>query len=484
MKGRVLTNDMLELIVSSFAFLVMGMFFGNLILIVLGLFPILFLTLSLLIGQPGDVEIARRGEDQKVWVDDQIGDTVTVSVRGGVGLVTIGDRLPKSFRLDDGTNFKALWKGRKDAEASFTYKATCAKRGLYELASVAWETRHPLGITENRIGGYPAPRTYIVQPRTLFVRRIRERKALTRVPMPMEARIKFGVPTTDFREIRDYSSGDSYRMINWKATARMSPASPQPLQVNEYEKEGKKVVWIFLDSASHMALGTTVKNTLEYAVQAALGLTNFYLSRESRVGLCIYDYDAYRWKGTFNGSKLGADMGTALTSMFQIEKPVPAADSWAGRPSMRTLLRRRIVLPDLGKRQHFKIMREMLNVDIKYSDESLKEAIHSCRGHIIGTLPLFIIITLIDAEKTEGLFEGIRELHKYTGRLMRRPSVIIFDIRGYSIAAQSEEEELAAEMLEFHNRPVYASLRRLGATVVTWNPKTQAFAKALIEQKA
>jgi hypothetical protein len=151
---------------------------------------------------------------------------------------------------------------------------------------------------------------------------------------------------------------------------------------------------------------------------------------------------------------------------------------------MRTLLRRRIVLPDLGKRQEFKIMREMLNVDIKYSDESLKEAIHSCRGHIIGTLPLFIIITMIDAEKTEGLFDGIREFHKYTGRLMRRPSVIVFNIRGYSVAAQSEEEEMAAEMLEFHNRQVYISLRRLGATVVTWNPKTQSFAKALIEQRA
>jgi len=483
-KGRVLTHDMLELIVSSFAFLVLGMFFGNLILIVLGLFPILFLTFSLLIGQPRDVEIARLGEDQKVWVEDQIGDTVTASVGGGVGLVTIGDRLPNSFRLDEGTNFKVLWKGRKDAEVSFGYRATCAKRGIFELDSVAWETRHPLGITENRIGGDPAPRTYIVQPRTLFVRRIRERKALTRVPMPMEARIKFGVPTTDFREIRDYASGDSYRKINWKATARRSPSSPQPLQVNEYEKEGKKVVWIFLDSASHMALGTTVKNTLEYAVQAALGLTNFYLSRECRVGLCIYDYDAYKWRGSFRGSRLGADVGGALTSMFQIEKPAPTAEDWAERPSMRTLLRRRIVLPDLGKRQQFKIMREMLNVDIKYSDESLKEAIHSCRGHIIGTLPLFIIITMIDAEKTEGLFDGISELHKYTGRLTRHPSVIVFNIRGYSVAAQSEEEEMAAEMLEFHNRQVYASLRRLGATVVTWNPKTQAFAKALIEQRA
>ena len=477
-----LTRDTLELVVSSFAFLVFGMFLGNLILIVLGLFPTIFLAISLLIGQPEEVVVERGGEDLKVWVDEQVGDTLTVSVRRGVGLVTVGDRLPKSFRLDEGTNFKVLWKGVKDAEASFSYKATCAKRGLYELDSVAWETRHPLQITQNRLEAYPAPRTYMVQPKPFFVKRIRERKALTRVPMPMEARIKFGVPTTDFLEIRDYMSGDSYRMINWKATARLLSASPRPFQVNEYEREGKKVVWIFLDSAFHMALGTTVKNTLEYAIQAALGLTHFYLSRECRVGLCIYDYDAHEWEGPLQRTQPAQDLEPALASVEQIEEAIPAAE--AAPSGARPQLRRRIILPDIGRRQQFKIMREMLNVDIRHSDESLKEAIHSCRGHIIGTRPLFIIITMIDAAKTRGLLSGIRELHRYSSRLRQRhPSIIVFNILGYSVAAQSEEEEMTAELLEFHNRPIYAALKRLGATVVTWNPRTQSFARALIGRR-
>jgi len=479
----VITRDVQELIVSSFAFLIVGMFMGNLILLVLGLFPIIFLAVGLIIGQPAEVEIRREGEDLKVWVDGQVGDTITVSVRGGVGLVTVGDRLPKSFKLDEGSNFRVLWKGLGDLEASLSYRATCAKRGLYQLDSVAWETRHPLGVTQNMLGDYPAPREYIVQPRPLFVRRIRERKALTRVPMPMEARIKFGVPTTDFLEIRDYVSGDSYRMINWKATARMLSASPRPLQVNEYEKEGKKMVWIFLDSASHMALGTTVKNTLEYAIQAALGLTHFYLSRECRVGLCIYDYDAYQWEGSFQRTRPAPDR-LPLDSVEQMETPVQAEEVKAAPPGVRSQVRRRIVFPDIGRRQQFRITREMLNIDIGYSDESLKEAIHSCRRHIIGTRPLFIIITMVDAERTRGLLDGVRELNRYSGRLRQRPSILVFNVRGYSVAAQSEEEVMASELLEFHNRPVYATLRRLGATVVTWNPRTQSFAQALIQQGA
>ena len=72
---------------------------------------------------------------------------------------------------------------------------------------------------------------------------------------------------------------------------------------NPNEKEGKKVVWIFLDSAAHMALGTNVSNTLEYAIRASLGFTNFYLERDCKVGFCIYNHDASQWEGPFTSKE-------------------------------------------------------------------------------------------------------------------------------------------------------------------------------------
>ncbi|MEE9518675.1 MAG: hypothetical protein V3V93_00285, partial [bacterium] len=187
-----ITQDTQELVVSGVTFMVMGMFLGNLIFIVLGLFPIVFLALGILIGQPQEVTVTREGEDAKVWVDNQIADTLTATVKGGVGLVSFSDPIPASFNLDEGTNVKFLWKGVTEKQVTISYRATCAKRGRYELDGIDYETRHPLQITDNKIGKAPAPRTYIVQPRPMFVRRIRERKAITRIPMPMEARIKFG----------------------------------------------------------------------------------------------------------------------------------------------------------------------------------------------------------------------------------------------------------------------------------------------------
>jgi hypothetical protein len=480
----VLTRDIMELIVSGVTFLVMGMFLGNLVLIVLGLFPIIFLSLGLLIGQPRTVEIERSGEDQKIWVDSRVSDKITATVRGGVGLVTFGDILPPSFRLDEGTNFKILWKGVRDREATIGYTATCAKRGYFNLKTVGWEAHHPLQITQNTIGEYPAPRLYIVQPKPLLVKRIREKKAITNIPMPMEARIKFGFPTTDFREVRDYHPGDSYRNINWKVSARVLSSRPGALQVNEFEKEGKKVVWIFMDSAAHMALGTTVRSTLEYAVRAVLGFAHFYLSRECQVGLCIYDYDAHEWEGAYMKPTMPSlNLESALGDVDQIEgqvAPTEAAEAPPARPTTPS----RVLFPDMGKRQQYRIWREMLNVDIKYSGESLREAIHSCRRHIVGTLPLFIIVTMVDATKIDGLVQGIKELYKYSGKLRQRPAIIVFNVQGYNIAAQDTEEAIAAELLDYQNRPVYMALRGLGVNVVNWNPLTQSFAQSLIKQRA
>jgi uncharacterized protein (DUF58 family) len=461
----------------------MGMFLGNLILIILGLFPIVFLAIGLLIGQPREVEIIRGGEDQKIWVDGQIVDTITATVRGGVGLITFGDVLPDSFKLEEGTNFKAFWKGAADREESISYRATCAKRGRYHLETVSCEARHPLQIVDNRLENYPAPRTYIVQPKPLFVKRVRERKAMTHIPMPMDARIKFGFPTTDFLEVRDYVSGDPYRNINWKVTARRLSSSSGAFQVNEYEKEGKKVVWIFMDSASHMALGTTVSSTLEHAVRAVLGFAHFYISRECQVGLCIYDYDAHEWEGSYQQLGVLPNLEPALSQVDQIEASMEPEEVATTAPEPRPTVRKRVIFPDMGRRQQFRIMREMLNVEVKYGGESLKEAIHSCRRHIVGTLPLFIVITMIEAFKTEGLYEGIKQLYRYSGWLRKRPSIIVFNVQGYSVAAQTEEERMAAEFLDFRNRPVYDALRRMGVTVVNWDPRTQSFARALIEQR-
>ena len=241
-----LTRDTLELIVTAIVYIVLGMFLGNIILITLGLAPIIFLSISVLIGQPMVSKVERNGKDLKINVDDKISDILEITIEGGPGIVTVSDTLPISFALDNGNNFKAVWKGLTGKTIDLSYTALCAKRGYFDLREVTYETRHPLQINANTLGVLSAKRAVIVQPHPLFVRKIKNHKNVSRIPMPMDARFMFGIPTTDFKEIREYRPGDNFRAINWKASAKRLSRGSSSFVVNSYEKEGKKVVWIFL----------------------------------------------------------------------------------------------------------------------------------------------------------------------------------------------------------------------------------------------
>ena len=472
-----LTQDTLELVVTSVVYIVLGMFLGNIILITLGLAPIIFLSVAVLIGQPSVTHVERIGKDLKVNVDEKISDSLEITIEGGPGLVTVSDKLPISFALEEGNNFKAVWKGLKPKTIDLSYTALCAKRGYYDLREVTYEVRHPLQVNANTLGILNAKRAVIVQPHPLFVRKIKNHKSVSRIPMPMDARFRFGIPTTDFKEMREYGAGDNYRSINWKASAKRLSKGSTNFIVNDYEKEGKKVVWIFLDSAAHMALGTTVNNTMEYAIRATLGFTNFYIERDCRVGFCVYNHDASQWEGPFK-SKETVEVGDLGLDQMEI----PTLDSGESEPHAHRDVSR-VLFPDVGKRQQFKITREMLYVDIKYSTESLKEAIHSCRKYIIGTQPMFVIITMVEAAHLQGITDGVKELHKYMGRVGGRPNLILFNVQGYNVAAQSEEEKIAAGFLTYHTRPYYDVLRKMGCTVINWDPIEESFAHALQRQK-
>jgi uncharacterized protein (DUF58 family) len=474
-----LTRDTLELIVTAIVYIVLGMFLGNIILITLGLAPIIFLSIAILIGQPTVSNVERNGKDLKINVDDKISDSLEVTIEGGPGLVTVSDTLPISFALENGNNFKAVWKGLTTKTMDLSYTALCAKRGYFDLREVTYEVRHPLQVNANTLGVLSAKRAVIVQPHPLFVRKIKNHKSVSRIPMPMDARFMFGIPTTDFKEIREYGPGDNYRYINWKASAKRLSRGTNSFVVNSYEKEGKKVVWIFLDSAVHMALGTTVSNTMEYAIRAALGFTNFYIERDCKVGFCIYNHDATQWEGPFinrNPVEVG-ELG-----LHQIEEDVSAGPEDIRLQHIRKE-QSRILYPDTGKRQQFKITREMLYVDIKYSTESLREAIHSCRKYIVGTQPLFIVITMVEAAHLQGIQDGLMELHKYMGRIRGKPSIIVFNVQGYNVAAQTEEEKIAAGFLTYHTKPYHDILRGMGCTVINWDPIEESFAHALQRQK-
>jgi uncharacterized protein (DUF58 family) len=335
-----------------------------------------------------------------------------------------------------------------------------------------WETRHVHGISTNIKGEATLRQTTYVRPRPFNVMKIRQHKTFSKMIMPSEALIKLGIPTTDFKEIRDYNYGDPYKKINWKASARAASISDKP-RVNTYEMEGKKVVWIYLNTARRMALGRETSNSLEYAVQAVLGLTKFYLSRNCNVGFNIFSDDLMLKTTTTSGGRLTLP---DLVPDSQLDKAEENLEVVNEKDES-------FIIPDAGKRQELIINRRLLDIELGSSKYSLKQTVNKCRGHILGTNPLFIIVTSLNPAKKQQLINGLLEISKYTRRVKTsRPTTLIINILGYGLTVNDDIDEIAAEILKARDIGEEGGIRGLGSAVINWDPSKQSIAEVLLSQ--
>lgn len=89
---------------------------------------------------------------------------------------------------------------------------------------------------------------------------------------------------TELKEIRQHRSGDPYRAIDWKATARTGR-----LMVRQMESEIQATHYIILDASATMRPGDYGQRKLDYAVEAAGAFTRLAEGRNDRVGLVAFD---------------------------------------------------------------------------------------------------------------------------------------------------------------------------------------------------
>lgn len=413
---------------------VAGLVIGNTIVLSASLAPLFIVLVGLMLEQPRSFDGTMQPVQKSIWLGGVIEVTCEVVIKGGIGVVVLSQQIPPSFELVEGNNVKMIWKGLGQKSTTFSYKTRCMRRGKYELDQIRWESRHFGGLTQAQTGQIAnSSAEFVVKPRILNVRRIRGIIGLASSPMPVIDIAKIGVATTDFREIRNYVRGDPVKTINWKATARRTSMGTTWPLVNEYEVEGKKAVWIFLDGSSSMQVGTTIQNPFEYALEATNGVIYYYLDRGYRVGMYIYHHTG------------------------------------------------KIFYPDSGKRQFNRLSKELVDLQASESDEDLVQAIDKCRRYILGYNPLCIVVTRLDGGLPDSITNGAKKLARLRGRLRRRLPLMVISIAGYNIIApRGPYDETAAELRHLETRPLARRLRALGSSMLEWNPRKTDFGSALL----
>ncbi len=380
-----------SLILASIFLFSLALFLTSASLAYLAIFPLLILAIPI---PPFSISIV----DSKIPTNCRVGDEVEIQLKFriiGFGLFKLMHELPKSFELSKGSNAKAKFVPFS-SHIIISYKAIPRKRGEFNLGKVFIEVESIFASFIKRIE-INLNAKLEVKSRIYRVRRIELRRGIARKPMPEIDISQIGTPSTDFREIRKYVSGDPLKFINWKATARIGE-----LMVNEFEREGKKAIWIFVDANMYMMHGRATKNCFETAIELASSLCYYFTVRGYKVGLYIVGH--------------------------------------------KTLF-----YPESGRRQFRKVFEVLTKLEVSNTVENFDSAVEATKKYIEAFKPASIFITRVEFAN---IFNAV--VKAMGGRKL---PVTVISIHG------EKYEELAYDVTKILRDINIARLRKMGVDV-------------------
>lgn len=433
-----LTRAGTTILFGGVSLLTAGLAVGNAYYMTLALVPLGVFFAGLALESPHHVTTTLRLSKTAPRAGDEMLVEVAYVVPRGMGGVEIEVKLPETFTIVNGRNVRLLAKrpfAPLRGEMSFTVRAD--KRGSVHVGPVEVESIHSAGLRAPAHAQTSQALRVDVKPAHAQVRRIRGLTGLAKQMFPENDASIAGIQTTEFQDIREYRPGDTMKDINWRASARQGGfhgGTALPL-VNQYEREGKKAVWLFLDAAPYMQVGTSVDNSFEHAIKAATGIAQFYLDRGYKLGAYVYNHD-----------------------------------------------RSAFFYPEVGRRQLLRWQQTVVDLEPgRDATEGLFNAVERAHRFLLSDKPLVVIVTRA-GKADEGLFQALRKLRALTGRRRRRmPVLVVTPVVHATIPNDTEYARDLVHLLRRKERPLIQRIRRTGAKVVEWDPTVAPFEAVLLQ---
>jgi uncharacterized protein (DUF58 family) len=127
------------------------------------------------------------------------------------------------------------------------------------------------------------PATLRVYPDLSAVERYGSLRVRNRLVESGLRRMRLRGAGSEFESVRDYESGDAFRSIDWKATARRGK-----LMVVQREVERSQDVMLLLDCGRLMTARIGAQRKLDYAVTAGLSMASIASLASDRVGVVAF----------------------------------------------------------------------------------------------------------------------------------------------------------------------------------------------------
>jgi uncharacterized protein (DUF58 family) len=244
-------------------------------LLIAGLFTDIILLFRVNRGMRGERLLADKlsnGDENEISIYIESFYTFPITLR-------VFDEIPHQFQRRDLEFNLRLAPGDQKV---IKYTLRPVKRGEYSFGSVNVLVSSSLKLISRRFR-FSADKIVPVYPSYIQMRKYELLAISHRLTETGIKKIRRIGHNQEFELIKEYVSGDDFRTVNWKATARRSR-----LMVNQYQDERSQQVYSLIDKGRVMQMPFQGMSLLDYAINATLVISNIAIKKSDKAGLITF----------------------------------------------------------------------------------------------------------------------------------------------------------------------------------------------------
>jgi uncharacterized protein (DUF58 family) len=279
-----ITKRFIYLIAFGFVFLILGALWGKafIIFVLYNLICTVLLLIDYFISPEESLLVAERSGEENLSIYEKEPISFQVYNKSNYKLyLELKDEMPEfHFKSED-----KIMKGSIEPHEKklYQYFVTPTKRGAFTFKNVhvKYEGRLKLCMKLFKV---KLDKDYKVYPNMKNLRKYRLSITNNRTFKQGQRNLKMLGRGTSFESLREYVTGDEYRKINWKATAREN----KPI-VNQYEPEKNQHVHILIDTGRPMSYTVRGYRKLDMVVNTALVLSDIVNQNGDQSALMLFN---------------------------------------------------------------------------------------------------------------------------------------------------------------------------------------------------
>jgi uncharacterized protein (DUF58 family) len=218
--------------------------------------------------------------------------------------VDVIDELPVQLQARDIRFTMKLLPGKRKL---LEYKVRPTKRGAYGFGAVNVFVSSPLKLISKRFR-FSEHATVPVYPSFMQMRKYELMAISNRLTEVGIKKIRKIGQNTEFDQIKEYVSGDDYRVINWKATARKGK-----LMVNQFQDERSQQVYNVIDMGRLMKMPFDELSLLDYAINSSLVISNIAMYKQDKAGIITF---SHKVQGILPASRRSNQLSRILEMLY------------------------------------------------------------------------------------------------------------------------------------------------------------------------